>query len=184
MDNLSTFASPEIDVADTSGATTYTPTADISTDGVYYWRVRAKNAAGEFGAWSTAGAFTLDTTAPAAPVLSVPADNAAGVRATPTFSWLASVGANAYQFRISDDRGSVPSLISPDGTSAAPGTPLAVLAYKPKTNLELLKNYYWQVRARDAAGNWSDYSAYRTIKVLPTFVGPCAHRSGCQSPDQ
>ncbi|GAP20608.1 C39 family peptidase, partial [Leptolinea tardivitalis] len=109
-----------------AGSETYTiGDPDKYHDGIWYWRLRTINATDEAGTtWSTARAFTLDTTAPAAPVLSVPADNAAGIRATPTFSWLASVGANAYQFRISDDSGFGSTFdISPDGTSAAPGTP-------------------------------------------------------------
>ncbi|WP_062531866.1 hypothetical protein, partial [Leptolinea tardivitalis] len=143
---------------------------DISTDGVYYWRVRAKNAAGEFGAWSTAGAFTLDTTAPAAPVLAQPLDAATPV-GIPTFTWAASVGANAYQFEIDDNNDFLSTLYtSPDGSIDHPGTPLAVLGYKP-TGLTYGTPYYWRVRARDAAGNWSGWSAYRTVTVqasLPT----------------
>ncbi|KPL72153.1 C1 family peptidase, partial [Leptolinea tardivitalis] len=118
--DTSTFSTSDVDTQYVTvlSTETYTIVDPIKLhDGIWYWRIRSINSRDEAGTtWSTARAFTLDTTAPAAPVLSVPADNAAGIRATPTFSWLASVGANAYQFRISDDSGFGSTFdISPDG---------------------------------------------------------------------
>ena len=66
----------------------------------------------------------IDTVAPPAPVLKLPADNAT-VIGTPTFSWLAAAGANAYQFEYDDD----PGFGSPDYTSPV----LTTLTHKPPT---------------------------------------------------
>jgi len=168
VDNLSTFASPEIDIPDTGGELTYKPASPFTADGLYYWRVRAKNANAEFGAWSIVRYFTLDTIPPVPPLLYLPADNASNIRAIPIFSWNASPGATAYQFRLDDSNNfSTPLVITPDG-GEIPGTPLSSVSYKP-AGLALLKPYFWQVRARDAAGNWGDWSIARTITILPTI---------------
>ena len=99
IDNLATFVVPIEQEADGLGLT-YTATP--LTDGLKYWRVRAVNVHGEPGAWSLPRAVTIDTAAPLPPVLSLPA-NAAIVRGTPTFSWLAAATANAYQFAYDDE---------------------------------------------------------------------------------
>jgi hypothetical protein len=165
-DNLATFVSPEIDQPDTGGLTTFTPSTPITPDGLYYWRVQAINAAGEPGAWSTARYLTIDTTPPAAPVLIMPANNAAGIRAIPYFYWAATPTASAYQFQIDDSEDfSSPVFSTPDG-AANPGTPISA-AYAKPTGLVVLTPYYWHVRARDAAGNWGPWSGSQTITILP-----------------
>ncbi|NMB60072.1 MAG: hypothetical protein GYA12_12950, partial [Chloroflexi bacterium] len=177
VDNQSTFVSPEISEEDTGGVTAFTAASPIVVDGLYYWRVRAVNAAGEPGAWSAARYFTVDTNPPAAPVLSLPADNSAGLRAIPLFTWGAAATASAYQFQFDDNADfSSPTFSTPDGTTV-PGTPIAVTSYKPAA-MDVLIPYYWHVRARDAAGNWGPWSAARTVTIspivpgAPTFVYP------------
>jgi hypothetical protein len=168
IDNQSTFVSPEVEHTDTGGATTFTPVSPITPDGLYYWRVRAFNAAGEPGAWSTARSITIDTTPPIAPILSLPADNVAGMRAIPIFYWAVTSTANAYQYQIDDNADySSPVYSTPDG-SAVPGTPITVTSAKP-TGLAVLTPYFWHVRARDAAGNWGPWSGSRTITILPVI---------------
>jgi chitodextrinase len=168
IDNHSNFTSPELERSDTAGITGFTPSSPIALNGLYYWRVRAFNAVGEPGAWSTARYFTVDTVAPVAPLLSLPADNAAGIRSTPIFYWAVAATANAYQFQIDDNSDfSSPTYSTPDGTTI-PGTPITTVSVKP-TGLSILTPYYWHVRARDAAGNWGAWSASRTITILPTI---------------
>ncbi len=182
IDNLYTFASPEIDIPDTGGLT-YTLAGGaeaLSTDGLYYWRVRAQNITGGWGPWSTAIPFTLDTSAPAAPVLSSPPDGSNTLRVVPTFMWGYTAGANAYQFQIATDTGYTTDLYStPDGSSV-PGTPITLTSARPDA-LNVLTTYYWHVRARDAAGNWGDWSADRTftrLPALPTAPVPTAPAYG------
>ena len=139
-----------------------TYTATPLTDGLKYWRVRAVNVHGEPGAWSLPRAVTIDTTAPLPPVLSLPA-NAAISRGTPTFSWLAAATANAYQFAY-DDEVNCPS---PLYTSAVQAT----LTHLPPA-MEL-GTYNWCAQSRDPAGNWSGWSASRTVIIRqPIPVAP------------
>ena len=157
---LATFTSTSLDETLGEGVLTFTPSIPLSPDGLKYWRVRAWNAFGGVGAWSAARPFTLDTTPPAAPVLSLPADGASVV-GTPTFSWLAAVGANAYQFEIATSSGFDPA----DVVNTSPVQ--AVTSYKPGGTLPLLQPLYWHAKARDAAGNWGSWSTYRTVTILP-----------------
>ena len=159
IDNLATFAVP-IEQEATGLGLTYTATS--LTDGLKYWRVRAVNIHGEPGAWSLARAVTIDTTAPLPPVLSLPA-NAAIVRGTPTFSWLAAATANAYQFAY-DDEVNCPSPLYTSGIQAT-------LTHLPPA-MEL-GTYNWCAQSRDPAGNWSGWSASRTVIIRqPIPVAP------------
>ncbi|MGA2503338.1 MAG: hypothetical protein ABSG01_04535 [Anaerolineales bacterium] len=152
IDHLSTFTAP-VDQSASGLGLSYT--ASLLTDGLKYWRVRTITANSEPGAWSAARSFTVDTTAPLPPVLSAPADGAV-VRGTPTFSWLASATANAYQFAYD-----LADCSSPSFTSAVQSG----LTYLPP--LMPKDTYYWCVKARDPAGNWSGWSASRSITIRP-----------------
>jgi predicted phage tail protein len=99
----------------------------------------------------------LDITPPAAPVLSTPADNAS-VIGTPSFTWLTAPTASKYQFEYATDAVFTNIIY----TSAE----LTTLNHVPPTIS--LGTYYWHVRAKDAAGNWSnDWSTYRKISITP-----------------
>ena len=101
IDNLATFAIP-VDITGSGlTGTSFAPETDLA-DGLKYWRVRAINSLDIPGAWSLARTITIDTVAPLPPTLSTPADNAPGIRTTPTFSWLAVATANAYQFQYDE----------------------------------------------------------------------------------
>ena len=84
-------------------------TAATLPDGKYFWRVRTVNYLDIPSKWSASRYFTVDTAAPAAPALSLPADGAS-VTAIPTFSWAASLTATRYQFQYDDDGGFSPAL--------------------------------------------------------------------------
>ena len=132
----------------------FTPSASLA-DAKYYWRVRAANSINVFSYWSTVRSVSIDTAPPPAPALSFPAANAA-VIGTPTFAWLAAAGANAYQFEYDDD----PGFGSPNYTSPV----LKTLTHKPPPMA--LGTFFWRVRSRDAAGNWSEsWSAARMITI-------------------
>jgi hypothetical protein len=133
-------------------------------DGLYYWRVRAMNAVSQPGTWSASRTFTIDNIAPLAPVLSLPA-NAATVVASPTFSWVAAATATKYQFQYATDTGFSAGLYPSGELTTLNHTP--TLAMVPGT-------YYWRVQAGDAAGNWSAYSAPRTVTILaaPVLTAP------------
>jgi hypothetical protein len=152
---------------------TITPDLKIDTsellDGVHYWRVQATNVDElVYGKWSLVRYFTVDTTAPAAPSLVLPLDNATPIGA-PIFSWKASLGAAHYQFAYDDASSSFPTdtVIAPRdivGLEYYTGE-LITLTHKPLTMT--LGDHYWSVRAKDAAGNWGFWSAARKVTILP-----------------
>ena len=140
----------------TVSESSYTPSTPLA-DAKYYWRVRVRNSVNAYSSWSAARSLSIDILPPPAPVLGSPAADAS-VAGTPAFSWLAAAGANAYQFEYDDD----PGFGSPNYTSAV----LTTLTHKPPTIP--LGSFYWHVRSRDAAGNWSaGWSAPRMITITP-----------------
>jgi hypothetical protein len=149
VDNQVYFSSPERNVVVTS------PMDNVIglPDGLYYWRVRAINGVNVASAWSAVWRFRLDTTAPAVPVLSAPG------RATsdtpPTFMWRAVATATRYQLQVATDAGFSGIQLDVEGARYV-YTPLSPLAYAP---------HYWRVRAQDAAGNWSVWSAASRVDI-------------------
>ena len=122
-------------------------------DGKYYWRVRAFNASNQFGKWSSARVFTIDTTGPSAPVLSSPVNNAS-IRSTPIFKWQNSSTAVSYEFQYDNNA----NFSSPEYTSIRQTNYCSPSAMKIGT-------YYWRVRAKDAVGNWGAWSAPFTVTI-------------------
>jgi hypothetical protein len=157
IDTTATFVAPliqeEIDVAGMSLI------PNSLTDGKYYWRVRAQNVNGNYGAWSAPRYFTVDTIAPAAPVLRLPLAGAT-VTGMPAFSWRASTGATRYVMAI-------------DTYTSSPST---ALSHKPPIAIE--GSFAWRVYAMDAAGNASPWSAFQDVTIkpgtpsMPTLVSP------------
>ena len=126
-------------------------------DGKYYWRVQAQNELDSYGNWSSARYFTVDTTAPAAPVIRYPLTDATVV-GTPTFKWYKPDTAKYYQFQYND--------VDDTATFVHQSEVITKNYYKPP-EIEPLTQYYWYVRAGDNAGNWSDWTAYTTVTIDP-----------------
>jgi subtilisin family serine protease len=152
--NSPTFAAPLPEGSGVSGLS-YT-VASALPDGKWYWRVQARNAFGTAGAWSAARYFTVDTTAPAVPVLRLPVNGASPV-GVPTFTWNKSLTAIRYQFEYNTST-------DPDTFVYRTGE-LTAVTHKP-VNM-VMTPYYWFVRAKDTAGNWSAWSAPFKVTVLP-----------------
>ena len=133
----------------------------ITTDGKYYWKVRAANVDGVYGSWSSSRYFTVDTTPPLAPVTGAPA-NGMAVIGTPTFSWKASSSASRYQFEYND--------VDDPETHLYQSGELTTLSHKPPTIDATYPHSltYWFVRAKDAAGNWGGWSAASTVTIAPS----------------
>lgn len=128
----------------------FTPDAALSA-GTWYWRVRAVNAQDEKGVWSSVRSLVIDVTPPAAPSLASPANNAVITTVTPTLSWGAVTSAASYQVEVASDDGF---------TSIVTG--IANLTARTYTVPALdTGEYFWRVRARDAAGNLSPWSTVR-----------------------
>jgi len=121
-----------------------------------------------YGPFSAVRTFTLDNVLPTTPNLNLPAANATMTTARPAFSWVASPTANQYRLQLS---------LSADLTGDAFSSPLDVtgdstpdLFTSTTTSFTLANSlgqgdYFWQVQARDPAGNWGLWSAPRRFTV-------------------
>lgn len=117
----------------------------VLDDGDYQWQVRSKDAAGNWGTWSTSFDFTVDTVSTAAPTLNSPVNGAAG-KLSPALSWLSVADADEYRLEVLDPAGgSVYDQLLAGTSFSTSGLPD--------------DSYYRHVKTKDAAGNWGDWSA-------------------------
>ncbi|HOW28124.1 MAG TPA: hypothetical protein PK876_06455 [Elusimicrobiota bacterium] len=133
---------------------------DFSTmiEGTNYVSVQATDNAGNVVISTDVFFVKKDTTPPPVPSLSSPSDNAQFNHGNISFSWGSvtdlTSGTSQYVLQVSTD-----PLFSVLSFSSAPWTSQA-------ESVDLSTNsYYWRLRARDTAGNYSDYSSTRTFLV-------------------
>lgn len=124
-------------------------TAASLPDRAYFWRVQALSTANEAGPWSTVRSFRVDTTPPLPPVLRTPASAASVAVARPTLRWSPAATANLYHIQVA---------AADDFSDLLVDREQNVVAYTFPAPLPQ-DSYYWRVRARDAAGNWSEFSS-------------------------
>lgn len=140
-------------------------------DAVYWWQVRAIDPDGNVGAWSSIWKVTVDTTVPSTPTPLTPGgwNMAAG-----EFTWGASTDATAVTYEVItgnhpnvDADGRMTSGVQVIGTDIS-GT---WLPYAFPTG-----PVQWQVRAKDAAGNYSAWSAPYGAQIIgtPSIITPTA----------
>jgi hypothetical protein len=142
----------QVVLAEIVSSPTFTPSVPLG-DGRHFWRVRALNSAAQPGRFSLGQAFTIDTTAPNAPTLTSPMD-AASLRSTPVFRWTRVPGAVLYEFQYDNDA---------DLSSPTYSVLLRTNYRKPPAMPN--GTHFWRVRARDAAGNWSEWSPAFTVTI-------------------
>ena len=92
------FSSTVYSQSGVTGGTSVT-TSSLSNITTYYWEVNATNANGT-SAWSSIWSFTTIITAPGAPTLSTPANNAANQSVTPTLTWAAGGGGTPASYAV------------------------------------------------------------------------------------
>jgi hypothetical protein len=140
----------------------------VLPDGVYSWRVRAVDGAGNAGAWSQSWAFTVDTSAPAdttgppAPTLVAPPDGSTVLTPQVPLDWgpvADPSGIAGYYVEVS--QGGVPVY-----TADVVGTQTDHVT-APLGN----GTYSWRVRATFGAGNAGAWSATWTFTVNPAADG-------------
>jgi hypothetical protein len=155
-------------------AASWTPAA--LADGTYHWQARARDAASNQSGWSATRSFQLDTSAPTVPAIDSPADGAwvHRIELEATFSKPSFAGTGTLEFKICSDglclgvvrSGSSDTLINGARTAWAPST-------QPGDGL-----WYWQVRAHDAAGNVSAWSAVHVLHLDSIAPGQPVHFNG------
>ena len=133
--------------------TSYTPTAALTNNQDHYWQVRAKDAGGQYGPWSAVQSLKVEWGAVSG--LS-PADGSSTTDTAPTFSWTDVTDAAGYEVRLADSKEALDS-----------GTPRPVTgtSYTPTAALTNNQDHYWQVRAKDAGGQYGPWSAVQSLKV-------------------
>lgn len=158
---ISTDSNFATTVKDTSGvpASQYQLPGGILSNSVkYYWRVNATNAGGT-SAYSNVFGFTTIVSAPSAPNLTAPSNNATGVSLTPLFDWNDVNGASSYRIQISADSTFAATVKDTSGVlSSQYQVPGGILNFQVK--------YYWRVSATNAGGT-SAYSSRFSFTTLP-----------------
>jgi hypothetical protein len=163
---MSDSSTPDDPSGDPSTSASYAP-GTVSTDGTYYLWGRGQDVLGNRNSsWTKIFTFDLDTTAPSTPSISslsvVPDTGVNGGtdsynHDTPTFSWNAATDASSgiqnYDVYWGTD-GSVSTLSGDD----VPVTQTTSGTSYHASSMTLNVHYYLRIRARDKAGNTSDWS--------------------------
>ncbi len=144
-----------IDVTDAS----YTPSTALTNNQTHYWRVRAKDGDGQYGAWSAVQNLTVNIGAVSG--LS-PANGSATTDTTPGLSWNAVPGAVSYEIQIAG---------SQNGLNSATAVPVTGTNYTPAADLMSNKVHYWRVRAVDGEKQRGDWSTAHSLNVQGTVGG-------------
>jgi len=149
-------------VVDQSGLTSTSFQVPVLSNGTtYYWRVKAKNAVG-ISNWSPTWQFSTMATssAPAAPALSSPSDNATDIATDTTLVWASSNGATLYQLQV--------STVADFSTIELDQSGLTTTSFR-LTGLSNSTVYFWRVKASNAGGEspWSTVRRFTTIVAAP-----------------
>jgi len=145
----------------TTTGTSYTNTSYIENGNTYYYKVRALDANGTAGAWSSIVSVTYKQTLPA-PTVTGGNDS----QGRPTLKWKAVSGAAKYEvYRARSKDGDYIKYPTVTGTS-----------YTNTSYIENGNTYYYKVRALDAngtAGAWSSVVSvtYKQTLPAPTVTG-------------
>jgi hypothetical protein len=139
--------------------TTYT-VSDLQLSTVYYWRVRAENAA-----WASewrSGQLTTKLTSP--PQLSSPPSGATLVSKTPTLIWDPIVSTAKYTLQLAI-RSAFDAIIYTKDTSSISVT---------LPQVEGSTKYFWRVRAQTPGDTtaWSEIRNFTTVPNAPSAITP------------
>lgn len=153
VDNNVDFSSPIED--DISSSSSYTCSTLGET--TWHWRVCARDAAGNWGSWSSTWHFEIDTTPPATLTLLSPSNNSIDNDPTPYLEWSSVSGAILYQLQVDNDLNFLSTIVNLETTDTNYIT-------------EVLSDdvYHWRVRAKDGAENWGDWSDVWNFQVDTT----------------
>lgn len=148
--------------------TSFQPRVAYADNESYYWRVRmryerytAQASQYDYGPWSPAMRFKLESRQVGNPTLST----GALANTTPTFRWDRVEGASGYKIQIDNDANFSSPLFNRDlsGTSYTPITPLAD------------GTYYWRVatrRSTSVMGQWTPTMSFVKQSLTPVPLAP------------
>ncbi|MFN8413117.1 MAG: hypothetical protein U0Z26_12090 [Anaerolineales bacterium] len=128
-------------------------TSQPLVDGIYYWRVRAYNTDLQPGKFSTTQIFVVDTTPPPAPMPVSPANNSTSTK-KPWLQWTNVDSAVLYQIQMDNNS----NFSSPEASDTTKNLTIKLKSLSPGI-------YFWHVRAKDAAGNWGNWSATFSLTI-------------------
>ncbi|MEO0075128.1 MAG: fibronectin type III domain-containing protein, partial [candidate division WOR-3 bacterium] len=150
-------AETDLDIYQTGTSYTH-PTALTGGTG-YTWKVRAKDAYENWSDFSAIRSLIVDDVPPAVPTPIAPAESALVTAETQEFVW--NLVADAVEYEL---------VVEPYVAPTPPEYTFTTSDTTYQTNLPS-GVYTWKVRAKDAVGNWSDYSTpvYFTLQ-LPAWV--------------
>ncbi len=152
IDTTLAFVRPRVDTLDDTTATVN------RGEGRHFWRVRAFDLAGNQGAFSHVDSFGVDLTRPTVPMLEHPPDNFTLVDSLCTFIWHYAQdwpsGVADYRLQVASDTGF--SRLQRDTVVADTSCRLLVAD----------SVCYWRVRCKDRAGNLSNWSVRRRLRVI------------------
>jgi hypothetical protein len=121
-------------------------------NGVYLWRVSAKDSAGNWSTASDSRVLFIDLVPPEIPNLILPLPNQIIPGRPQLLVWTASNEAVVYNVLVGPSEESYYTIDTSYQLNLEHGT------------------YQWLVRARDSAGNWSDFSESRTFMVQTGWI--------------
>ncbi|MFA7326185.1 MAG: T9SS type A sorting domain-containing protein [Candidatus Kapaibacterium sp.] len=139
----------------------------------YYWAAVVEGEDGSQGQLSEIWKFR---TVLAAPVLTLPLNNAANQPDAVLFTWKKVDEAVDYQIQIS--RFADFSIPAQDNQTLG-------AVQQPLSELEANANYYWRVRATDTnhvKGPWSEIWSFKTGQERPMHISPANNSGGHQAP--
>ncbi len=141
----------------------------LGNDSVFYWRVSARNAAGDSSTYPATG-WSFRTKI-ATPYLNQPLANAAGQVLNPTLTWFASPGASTYRLQVSEDPAFPGAVVFDDAAITGISRQIGPLGSS--------RTYYWRVNARNTTGTstslWSEVRAFTTridTPAVPVLASP------------
>jgi ribosomal protein L40E len=162
--------SPTFETVKYSGTSNTTSASVTLPEGRWYWRIRARDAAGNYSAWSSAYSFKVDRTPPTNGSPTSPPDGS-WINTSPiVLTWSPGSdslsGVSGYEWQVDDD----PSFSSPNYSGTSTSTSASISPPEGK--------WYWRVKTKDIAGNcsaWSktfSFSLDRTAPSINKIKGP------------
>ena len=151
--------------------TSYTPSTALTNLQTHYWRVRAKDGDGQYGAWSAINSLSVNWGAVSG---LIPANGSDTTDTTPALSWSETSGAVGYQIRMADNESGLENAVSVEEEGEI---------HHPTTAWDNSHVHYWQVRAKDADGQYGPWSAIHSLEVSWGAVSGLSPANGSATTD-